>query len=61
MSRAKLSSPFGWRWFSFHEGLDLAAPEGTPVYAAHAGTVVYSASGLKGYGNLIVKYVIIFN
>ena len=49
-----LSSRFGRRWFSFHEGIDIAAVSGTPIYAAHSGTVVYSGAGLRGYGNLIV-------
>ncbi|MDZ4784551.1 MAG: M23 family metallopeptidase [bacterium] len=50
---AKLNSGFGRRWFKFHEGLDLAAPVGTRIYAAHAGQIVYSGSGFSGYGNLI--------
>jgi murein DD-endopeptidase MepM/ murein hydrolase activator NlpD len=49
-----ISSRFGWRWLTFHEGIDISAPEGTAVYAAEAGTVVYSGSGLSGYGNLVV-------
>ncbi len=53
LKTAHLSSRFGWRWFKFHEGIDLAAPEGTPVYAAHSGIVVYSGNSLRGYGNLI--------
>ncbi|WP_346233043.1 M23 family metallopeptidase [Parafrigoribacterium mesophilum] len=37
---------------SFHEGVDLAAGCGAPIYAAHAGTVAY-AGGYGGYGNYI--------
>ncbi len=36
-----------------HKGIDLAAPRGTPVQAAAAGTVELATSKL-GYGNLVV-------
>ncbi len=36
-----------------HEGLDIAAPPGTPVRAAEAGKVIYSAR-LGAYGNVVV-------
>jgi len=36
------------------QGVRIAVNEGTPVAAAADGTVVYSGSGLKGYGNLII-------
>jgi len=49
-----ISSRFGWRWLSFHEGIDISAPEGTPIYAAHSGQIVYAGDGIRGYGNLIV-------
>ena len=36
------------------QGVRIAVQEGAPVAAAADGTVVYSGSGLKGYGNLII-------
>jgi lipoprotein NlpD len=36
------------------QGVRICVAEGTPVVAAADGTVVYSGSGLKGYGNLII-------
>ena len=49
----EISSRFGKRSGSFHEGLDIRARPGTPVYAAHDGKVVYSGKGLSGYGRLV--------
>ncbi len=37
-----------------NDGINIAVPEGTPVRAAAAGTVVYAGNQLKGYGNLIL-------
>ena len=51
------SSNFGWRidpfngQNSFHEGIDFIAAEGTPIYAAAAGVVVYSEFHPQ-YGNM---------
>ena len=53
-TEGKVTSGFGRRWFSFHEGIDIADAMGTPILAAAAGEVVYSGSGLRGYGNLVV-------
>ena len=39
---------------AFHSGLDIAAPEGTPVYAAESGKVADSSSASSNYGNLII-------
>lgn len=51
-----LTSPFGMRTLfgvrRMHEGQDLAAPVGTPVYAAAAGTVTFTGLA-SGYGNLV--------
>ncbi len=45
-----LTSPFGYRWGRMHEGIDISVPEGTPIRAAKAGTVVIAAY-TGGYGN----------
>ncbi len=37
-----------------NEGVNIAAPVGTPVRAAAAGEVVYRGSELDGYGNLLL-------
>jgi murein DD-endopeptidase MepM/ murein hydrolase activator NlpD len=47
------TSCFGPRWGRLHAGVDLAAPHGTPIRAAGAGTVV-SAGAAQGYGNAVL-------
>jgi len=46
-------SGYGWRWGRMHEGIDISASTGTPIWAAAAGNVIY-AGWLGGYGNLVV-------
>jgi septal ring factor EnvC (AmiA/AmiB activator) len=38
---------------TIRRGIDIQAPEGAPIRAVHAGTVLYRG-WLKGYGNLVV-------
>jgi murein DD-endopeptidase MepM/ murein hydrolase activator NlpD len=46
------TSGFANRWGSFHGGLDLAAPLGTPIHSATDGVVI-NAGPASGYGNWI--------
>jgi len=54
-----ITSPFGWRVHPifgdsrFHSGIDIAAPYGSTIMAADAGTVV-SAVYSSSYGNYVV-------
>lgn len=48
-----LTSNFGRRWGRSHEGIDVAAKEGTPIYAADNGIVTEAQYKNNGYGNFI--------
>jgi len=60
VEKAKLTSPFGMRKDPFsgelhhHNGVDLAAPEGTPVRSARTGTIKYI-----GFDTVLGNYIII--
>lgn len=49
-AKGKIIMPFS----ASNKGIDIAGIEGEAVYAAAAGTVVYSGEGLRGYGKLII-------
>ncbi|HWE23811.1 MAG TPA: M23 family metallopeptidase [Myxococcales bacterium] len=51
--RGVIISGFGTRDREHHDGLDLACPEGTPVFAAAEGEVLF-AGEQRGYGNLVL-------
>lgn len=62
---AAIDTGFAWQWpaagsviATFDEarnkGIGIAGKEGDPVVAASDGQVVYSGSGLRGYGNLVI-------
>ncbi|MBI3769110.1 MAG: peptidoglycan DD-metalloendopeptidase family protein [Deltaproteobacteria bacterium] len=53
LASGTLTSSFGPRGQSFHDGIDIGAPPGTPVYAAREGHVIYSDT-LRGYGNVVI-------
>ena len=48
-----ITSGFGMRWGTMHEGIDIGVPCGTPIHAAASGTVIYSGWA-DGYGNFVV-------
>ncbi len=51
--KGTLSSRFGIRWNRQHNGVDIAAPGGTPIYAAEEGVVTYSQYNFGGYGYMV--------
>ena len=57
---SRIASGFGYRidpvykTTKFHEGLDFAAPQGTPIYATADGTITTAGNTGNGYGNHVV-------
>lgn len=51
--QGKITSPFGYRWFRKHKGIDIGGRVGDKVVASAAGVVSY-AGWQKGYGRIII-------
>jgi len=51
--KGRISSRFGMRRGRPHEGIDVAASRGTPIYAAESGRVIYSGRQ-GGYGKVVI-------
>lgn len=49
----RLTSRFGPRGGSSHDGIDISAPKGTAISAVADGEVIFS-SALHGYGNIVL-------
>ncbi len=41
-------------FYAGHSGIDIAAPTGTPIYAANGGPILYAGRNSWGYGNTVV-------
>ncbi len=52
-ARGVITSRFGVRWHRHHNGVDIAAPRGTPIYAGRSGVVIY-AGWYFGYGRAVI-------
>ncbi len=53
--KGKLLSGFGKKPGGLsNDGINIAAPRGTPVIAADGGTVAYAGSDIPGYGNVVL-------
>ncbi|MFW6281765.1 MAG: peptidoglycan DD-metalloendopeptidase family protein [bacterium] len=51
--KTRITSKYGPRWGRMHEGIDFAAPMGSPIRAVSSGRVVFSG-WVDGYGKVVI-------
>lgn len=55
-----ITSYYGWRTHpvyggtAWHNGIDIAGPAGTPIWASRGGLVIFAGWNSGGYGNLVI-------
>ena len=54
LRKNRVSQTYAPLWNASHQGIDLSAPEGAPVFSAHSGRVIYAGSRLSGYGKTVI-------
>ncbi|HEB71460.1 MAG TPA: M23 family metallopeptidase, partial [Nitrospirae bacterium] len=54
VKKPDISSRFGIRSSKKHDGIDIRAPKGTPIYAAARGKILFSGKGPSGYGKMLI-------
>jgi murein DD-endopeptidase MepM/ murein hydrolase activator NlpD len=54
LESVRVTSDFGPRSGEHHEGIDLKATSGTPVYSVGSGVVLYAGNRISGYGNMVI-------
>ncbi|HAC62953.1 MAG TPA: M23 family peptidase [Cyanothece sp. UBA12306] len=52
-TQGRMTSGYGMRFGNMHEGIDIAGPIGTPIFAAASGVVIFAGWDRQGYGQLI--------
>jgi murein DD-endopeptidase MepM/ murein hydrolase activator NlpD len=52
----RVTSKYGSRWGSFHNGIDIAVPVGTAIHAPQRGTIISSFYNDKGGNQVIIEH-----